>query len=349
MHDGLRSTAPSGGRAVQRVAIVGGGIGGLALAAALDPRRFAVTIYEAEPARARLGGGLVLWPSTMRALERLGGAKPLRDNGIEVRGGIHTLQGAFLRSAPDLGLLLVARPVLLAALQAAVPSSVRVEESTIHDPRTLDADVVVGADGVRSVVRGLIEPGRAQRLPTPYVALRGPVHDAVAADEEGEYWGPGALFGVVGAGGREGYWFTTHRSALQEPLAVPDVVGEFRRHLGRAGAPVIDRVLASAGRETTATGMWTTSALRRYVRGRYVVIGDAAHAMTPNLGRGACDAILDATSLADALAAGNLTRWQARRVPVTQAARITAGLVMRTALLDRGHAARDRLMRGLPG
>lgn len=343
----------SGGHPLRRVAIVGGGIGGLALAAALDPRQFAVTVYEAESDRARYGSGLVVWPSAMRALERLDAAKALRDKGIPLAGSIHTLPGRRLRGSPDLGLLMVARPALLAALQAAVPSSVRLEEATIADPRTLDADIVVGADGVRSVVRGVVDPARAQRLPTPYVALRGILSGPVAAGEEGEYWGPGALFGVLGARD-QAYWFTTHRSDLPEPLAVPEVVDEFRRHIGPRPAPVIVRALAAAGPGTSATRMWAAPPMRRYVRGRYVVIGDAAHAMTPNLGRGACDAILDATSLADALAvdasaAGNLKRWQARRVPATQAARVTASLVMRAALLDRGHRARDTFLRGLPG
>ncbi len=333
----------------QRVAIVGGGIGGLALAAALDPDRFAVTVYEAEPARARYGGGLVLWPSALRALERIGAAKALRDNGVPVGGGIHTLQGKRLRGSPNLGLLMVARPILLDSLRAAVPPVVAFEEVAIDDPRALDADIVVGADGVRSVVRGVIDPVRAERRPTPYVALRGVLDGAIAADEEGEYWGPGALFGVVGAQDASAYWFTTHRSTLLEPLALPEVVADFRHHLGPDPAPVIERVLASAGRATTATRMWTAPPLRRYVRDRYVVIGDAAHAMTPNLGRGACDAILDGVSLAEALAGGSLPRWQARRVPITQAARVTAALVMRTALLARGQTTRDRLLAGLPG
>lgn len=343
----MRSELASSAR--RRVAIVGGGIGGLALAAALDPRRFAVTVYEAEPGRAGTGGGLVVWPSAIRALERLGAAKVLRDKGVSVVGGIHTLEGRLLRGSPDLGLRVVGRPALLAALHAAVPSSVRIEAATIADPGALDADIVVGADGVRSVVRGVIDPARAQRLPTPYVALRGTLTEAIAASDEGEYWGPGALFGIVGVSDAGGYWFSTHRSDLPEPLEVPDVVDEFRRHLGPGRAPVIERVLATAGPPTSATRMWLAPAMRRYVRGRYVVIGDAAHAMTPNLGRGACDAILDATSLADALAAGTLRRWQARRLPVTQAARVGASLIMRTALLDRGHRTRDQLLHALPG
>ena len=68
----------------------------------------------------------------------------------------------------------------------------------------------------------------------------------------------------------------------------------------------------------------------------------ASHASLPNLGRGACDAILDAAALARTLDAGrSLASWQARRLPPTQAARLAAGGLMRLALLDRGQRTRD--------
>ena len=74
--------------------------------------------------------------------------------------------------------------------------------------------------------------------------------------------------------------------------------------------------------------------MRRYVRGRYAVIGDAAHAMTPNLGRGACEAIIDAVTLAAAMERGTVATWQARRVPLTQGYRVASGALMRLALQD---------------
>lgn len=333
------------------VTIVGGGIGGLALAAALDPTRFDVTLLEAEPSRRSLGAGIGLWPAARRALSRVGAWGDLDDETDEgqVAGSLFDIHGRRLVTVAGPDLLVVERPRLMAALARAVPPSVRMRVARIDDPAGLPGDLVVGADGVRSRVRALVHPPAAERVETDYVALRGIAARSDPSDI-GEYWGPGRLFGLAPLRDDRGYWFTTHRSALRpEPLPVQTVLAEARERFGDA-APVARRILelARADDATSATRMWTVPAMPRYVRGRYIVIGDAAHASLPNLGRGACDAILDAVSLARTLnGGGRLATWQARRLPVTQAARVTASGIMRFALLDRGHEARDRTVAAL--
>ncbi len=332
-----------------RVSIVGGGIAGLSLAAALDPTRFDVTVHEAQPGRAATGAALGLWPSARRALGRLGVLDVVERSGGQVSGGyLHDLTGRPLLRAPDVGLLMVARPVLLDALRAALPSSTRLVTEEVLDPRDLDADLVIGADGVRSVVRGLVAPGAADRRATPWVALRGIRDGDVHSSEVGEYWGAGRLFGIVPLVDGRTYWFTAQPSvAGPEPLDPSAVLTEAR--LAFAGAaPVIRRLLREAGLDTLATRLWVAPPMYRYLRGRYAVIGDAAHAMAPNLGRGACDAIVDAVTLADALQGGRrsgsrLWGWQARRVPLTQAARLASGRLMRVALAEAPR--RDRVLR----
>lgn len=333
----------------QRIAIVGGGIAGLTLAAALDPGRFEVRVHEAQPERSAIGGALGMWPSALRALARIGARSAVEAAGGRPSvGALRAITGEPLAGG-RLDLLMVPRPALLAALRAALPGSVRVEHAEIADPAGLDADVVVGADGVRSRVRGMVFPPAADRVETPYVALRGLLADDVPDEVIGEYWGPGVLFGIVPVRPGQTYWFTSHRSRLgPEPLSVPAVLAEARARFAGA-APVVGSTLAAAGPEVTATRLWTVPALPCYARDRYVVIGDAAHAMTPNLGRGACDAIVDAVTLADALHGGGLLRWQARRVPFTQLARVTSGGLMRLALLGRGHALRDKMIRSTAG
>ncbi len=347
----------------QRVSIVGGGVGGLTLAAALDPARHDVTIIEAAPDRAVIGGGLGLWPAAQRALRRIGAWDALApaatgSSGGEVGGTLYATSGQPLVSLGSTPLRIVGRPALLAALDAAVPPSVRRVTAQVEDPAALDGDVVVGADGVRSRVRGLVWAPADQRVATDYVALRGtPPVARLGVDPArhvGEYWGPGRLFGFTPLGLEHVYWFTTHRWSAHgrvapgEPLDVAAVLAQARETFAGA-APIIGRVLARTDPtdDVTATRMWVAPPMPRYTAGRYVVLGDAAHASLPNLGRGACDAILDAATLAGALehsAPGALLAWQARRLPPTQAARVTASALMRVALLDRGHAARDRLL-----
>ena len=319
----------------RQVAVVGGGIAGLTLAAALDPRRFAVTVHEAEPERAGAGFALGLWPAALRALSRIGAREAVAALGHRPPGaGLHTIAGRRLLPLGSPPLIMVQRPDLLAALRAAVPSEVRMSSGEVSDPAALDADLVIGADGVRSRVRPLVQPSAAERLPTPYVALRGLTTLPVRVREIGEYWGRGRLFGIVPAGPSGAYWFTSHRSALgPEPLD-PEVVLAEARAVFATAAPIVRTVLDRAGPEVSATRIWTAPPMRRYVRGRYAVIGDAAHAMTPNLGRGACEAIIDAVTLAAAMERGTVATWQARRVPLTQGYRVASGALMRLALQD---------------
>lgn len=329
---------------MRRVAIVGGGVAGLSLAAALDPARFEVTIHEEKPERTT-GAALGLWADARRALAGLGAdVEAEADSRLE----LHRLDGRRLLGvrAPDVAQ--VPRPRLMAALTAAAAPSTRHAGERIDDARALDADLVVGADGVRSSVRGVVAPAAGPRLSTPWVALRGVAPRVGELDGRHhvarEFWGSAGLFGdaPVSAGR---YWFTAHRSALgPEPLDARLVLREAREVFADA-APLVRATLADAADPSAvhdptddgpgavlATRLWTAPALTRYVRGRYVVIGDAAHASLPNLGRGASDAIVDAVTLARVMnRGGSLLTWQARRVPVTQAARFGAGLVMRAA------------------
>lgn len=348
-----------GGRPPLRVAIVGGGIAGLALAASLDPNTSTTTVHEAEPDRSGIGGGIVLWPDALRALARLGLQPTLEACSEPVVGGaVRDLTGRPLVRMPDAGMRLLTRPDLLGALETAVPDAVRHITQEVSDPRMLDADLVIGADGVRSRVRALVWPRGAERAATPWVALRGIAQEAVAAGEVGEYWGDGVLFGVMRLGPEQTYWFTSHRSALgPEPLDTETVVAQVRPQVARSSAaPALRRLLDTVDESTLATRLWAAAPLPRYVRGRYVVLGDAAHAMTPNLGRGACEAILDAVALGaalntagcrqDAATVGRVLRaWQLRRLPSTQAVRLASGAVMRVALAASWQHPRDRLLR----
>lgn len=336
----------------RRVAVVGGGIAGLTFAALLDQARFDVTVYEAQPERTT-GAALGLWPAARAALAEAGVDFPASTHAPV--GGLYRLDGARIATVRGPDIAMLRRPALMAALWRAQPASVRTVDELIDDPARLDAHVVVGADGVRSRVRGVVDPRAAARIETPYVTLRGMIPQGSLADElrplAGEYWGAGVMFGLapVGAGL---YWFTGHRSSLgPEPLSPVEVLAEARQLL-RGAAPQVRAVLdegactiSTPPDDLIATRLWVTPPMRRYARGRYAVIGDAAHAALPNLGRGASDAILDAASLARTLNRdGSLARWQARRLPYTQTARAVAGLGMRVALSPRRDALWQRFV-----
>ncbi|WP_018157630.1 FAD-dependent monooxygenase [Demetria terragena] len=140
------------------------------------------------------------------------------------------------------------------------------------------------------------------------------------------------MFGIAPLAGERTYWFSVHASDLAEPIDAEAAFAQAAERFTRA-APAVRELLANGAADTVPTRLWTTLPMSRYVNGRYVVIGDAAHAMMPNLGRGACSAIVDAATLAAAMNRGQgLSRWEARRVPATQLARLGSGALMRLAV-----------------
>lgn len=334
---------------MMRISVVGGGIAGLALAALLDPSRFTVSVHEHQPRREGLGTALGMWPSARRALRAIGAEhvlpEPLRASGA----GLYTADGApLLVSSSESELpVLVGRTTLLRALADAVPASVHRVEEQVTDPRELGADLVVGADGVHSVVRRASWGERTASRLTPYLVVRGlvgPDHTAY-----GEHWGAGRLFGITPVPGGATNWFCAYRSDMgPRRVDVREALADARSRFVDT-APVIREVLAEATPEATlAQRLWVAPPLPSYVRGRTVLIGDAAHAMTPNLGRGACEALVDAHVLARELNAGGpqevsraLRRYQARRVLPSQAVRLGSGALARVALAERLAAPRD--------
>ncbi|GAT86972.1 FAD-binding monooxygenase [Paenarthrobacter nicotinovorans] len=169
------------------------------------------------------------------------------------------------------------------------------------------------------------------------------------AGDVGEYWGRGEIFGLAPAVGGTN-WYASYRSDLGpdkvDVLEALDVTR--RRYAGYSEA--VKAVLAQASPETSlAQRIWTTPPLARYSRGNVVLVGDAAHAMTPNLGRGACEALIDAVTLGDLLneqpLVSALAAYGRKRVLRTQQLRLASALMGRVALAQGMQQWRDGLLR----
>ena len=333
---------------METITIVGGGIAGLALAAALDAGRFDVTVYEKRPELPGVGNALGMWPNAQRALARLGILDQARAvSPVLGSGSVRNAQGEPWITVDAGDMFGISRADLLQLLDAAVPASVHRITGQIRELPT-DGALVVGADGVHSVVRSKAwGPGTDARL-TPYLALRGTLPTPVAPDEVGEYWGRGDLFGMAAARGGS-FWYASYRSGLGPyGIDVPLVLEQARkRYAGHA--PSIRRALATATPEACLVQrLWTVPHLHSYVRGRAVLIGDAAHAMMPTLGRGACESLVDAVTLADLLNTlpenQALRAFDIRRRLRTRAVSLASSALGRVALADRGQPLRDRLL-----
>lgn len=359
--------------------MVGGGIAGLALAAALDPRRWEVTVVEARPDRPPAGTALAMWPAAMAALETAGAADAVRRSGIPLTDmTIRDRRRRIIARAPATGGLLVNRPELLAALRDALPRSVTQLVGTVTDPTTLarktGADLVVGADGVHSVVRRALWPGTRARQ-VGYLALRGispePVTGAV------ELWHESRLCGLSATADGSTNWYVCGRigerwPASERPGATAHDVATWDDAQANAVAvAAASRFGPQAKAVVAATDparllrqeIWTVPRLRSWrgglqVDGRHVpavLIGDSAQAMCPNLGRGACESLVDAAALARALndvAASDgldaaLASYERQRQPAARRIQLASRAVLTVSTLRRGAAARNALLRAV--
>jgi 2-polyprenyl-6-methoxyphenol hydroxylase-like FAD-dependent oxidoreductase len=330
------------------ITIVGGGIAGLALAATLDPDRFDVTVHEQRNVLPAVETSLAMWPEAQRALDAVGILPEIRAAGsaFEAMALRNATGKAWLRAgAPDV--IGISRADLLRQLDAAVPDSVtRVFGAVTSLPA---GGLLVGADGVHSVVRGAYWGPRSRERLSPYLALRGVINEPVPADSGGEYWGRGELFGIAPASRQRTYWYASYRSDLGPGgIDVEAALDLTRRRFSGKAAGIV-RVLAGATPEgTLAQRIWTVPALRSYVRAGSVLVGDAAHGMTPNLGRGACEALVDSVTLAELLNSRPLPEalkaYDKRRVLRSQALRVASSAMTRLVLAESAQPIRDRIL-----
>jgi 2-polyprenyl-6-methoxyphenol hydroxylase-like FAD-dependent oxidoreductase len=334
---------------MEAVAVVGGGIAGLALAARLDPGRFSVTVHERRKELPAVETSLAMWPEAQHALAAVGILAAVRSAGSRF-GGMALRDGSgnvFLRSQAA-GVIGVSRGELLRLLDGAVPDSVSRAYGPVRSPP--HADLVVGADGVHSSVRRAVWGERCRARLSPYLALRGIIDEPVPPGKGGEYWGRGQLFGVTPASQARTYWYASFRSELGPAgIDVEDALAMTRARFSGAAAGITRVLLSAAPEQTLAQRIWTAPPLRRYAKDGAVLVGDAAHAMTPNLGRGACEALIDAVALADLLNSSPLRdalqAYSRRRWLRTQALRVASCAMTRLALADRAQPLRDRLLR----
>lgn len=321
--------------------IVGGGVAGLALAAGLDPARFRVRLHERAPERRELGTVFGLWPHALRSLRALGLDDRVRELSRPAGGAtLFTASGRRLTTNPGpADARLIPRPDLLAVLGAAVPPAVERITGEVVDAAALGGDLVVAADGAYSVVRDRVW-GRAARR-TGVMAFRGVIDGDVAELNPGqvglhEFWGGRSLFGVTPNTRGTTNWY----ASMAEFAATPAEAIAWARDHYAGWPPVVGEVLRRADPERTLVNRIVEApTLRSLVRGRHVLVGDAAHAMSPNLGRGACEALVDAVALAEYLSTrpvpAALAAYERRRLVPGQAVRVASAAVRRLALNPR--------------
>lgn len=306
----MTTSSPPG----RSAAVVGAGIAGLAAAVALRRAGWTVTVHERAATLQALGAGLVLSPNAVHALDALGLGDAVRERGVPLSASalrrpdgraLSRLDGARLAARHGAPVLAVERAALHALLADAVgPDVVRCGED-VPDAAALagEHDLVVAADGIRSRTRAAGWPDAAAPSYAGYTAWRALVRTDQRLTEASETWGRRERFGVVPVGEGRVYVFATgtvpagaHASDGAAELA------ELRRRFGGWHAPIpalLDAVDPATVLRHDVHALPAVPATSH--RGTTVLVGDAAHAMEPNVGQGAGLALEDAVVLAHVL------------------------------------------------
>ncbi len=324
--------------------IVGGGIGGLATAIGLQRIGWRAQVLEQAPTLGEIGAGLSLWPNAIRSLSQLGVGERVRCCGVPAvsRGGLRVPSGDWLRRKhpDDVQVLMLLRADLHRALRGALPeawlrtgATVTAVDQTAQGAtviyrtpagaRRVSADLVVGADGVHSSTRRQLWPRAAAPAFEGRTVWRAVTRPGAGPVEESITLGPGQQFGMLPLPGTQVYWFLT--AAVAGPdVRYPDELAEVRRRLTGWHQPIGALLDATSSSAVLHHDVLTLDPLSSYISGRVALLGDAAHATSPDLGQGACQAIEDAVVLAAALdrqpnVAAALADYDRQRRPRTQA------------------------------
>lgn len=291
------------------VVILGGGIAGLSSGIALAKAGWAVRIYERAGRIEAMGAALSLWPNATEGLRQLGVLDAVHRRGSPIRSMLvadREQRPIIAEREIDGSAYIVTRSDLQSALYEALPAGTLVlgAEASIIEAHAggvrvrfasgedAAADLLVDAAGLRSTAA---DPAAVSyRGYGGVVALSDPVHDGGLNHLAAEYWGWGERFGLFELPGERRYWFYMRDQAAD--AAPPSA--DFIRSRAEGWAPAIGRaIMATPPERLVPFSIYARAVPIRLGSGRIVRVGDAAHAMEPNLGQGACQAIEDAVAL----------------------------------------------------
>ena len=308
--------------------IAGGGIGGLGLGIMLARRGWSVRIHERSPAIREIGSGISLRNNCIEVLERYGVFEKLEPHGTMLKLEKHfDWRGRFMQQRSMAGhhrTLVLPRETLVDVLAgAAREAGVEIVTSSLivgadpsgalisEDGRRRQADLAIGADGVRSRVRGSLPIGaRCDEYPTRVNRYLLPNRAFVEEDTMFEIWSGDRRVGIMPSGPGRTYIYAVMPARDEAACAMPLDVKNWS-----AAFPRLTEVFEAIGTVAGSQATYSLVTAPRWSFGRVALVGDAAHGMPPTLGQGAGLAMMNCHALAELVTADAdieraLKRWE---------------------------------------
>jgi 2-polyprenyl-6-methoxyphenol hydroxylase-like FAD-dependent oxidoreductase len=326
--------------------IIGGGIAGLAAANGLNKIGWQVLVYEQVPELNAAGAGLVLSANALKALRVMGLydpvlklGQPLHKFTIRSRKGKVLADTNHLQLSEQFGVqssISIHRAELQQALMAQlkpqqIQTGKRFKEFSQNGQKVTvsfdggssdTADLLIGCDGVHSAVRQQLVPGARKRF-AGYTCWRGislKMPAGINAHQATESWGTGDRFGIVPLTHERVYWFACLNAKLaQDPAMKAMGIEALQEQFRSYHAPIKELIGLTPPNALIWNDIIDLEPITSYTHGRVVLTGDAAHATTPNMGQGACQALEGTAVLIAQLAKLPLHKaleaYNAQRVP----------------------------------
>lgn len=306
------------------ISIVGGGIAGLATAIAFKKAGIKVTVFEAAPAIKSVGAGLGLAPNSIAALEKLGIADKVLKLGHELDAFcitdrhsklISETGGAAMRQQYGTDNFTIHRARLYQALleeleegtvvTSKVIREVKTETDSIllyfKDGSTHVCDYLIAADGIHSSIRKQLCPQSVVRY-AGYACWRGVVAiPGISLNTATEVWDKKGRLGIVPLKDGQVYWFACVNTPRNNPLYSKYSVEEVSRYFQDLHPMAYAIISKTEPPQLLYNDICDIEPLSQYAYDRVLLIGDAAHAATPNMAQGACQALEDAATLLSVL------------------------------------------------
>lgn len=309
----------------QTAIIIGSGIGGLSAAIALVQAGVQVEVFEKAHALRDVGAGIILYPNALQVLDALGVLEDV------ARAGCYLRQGKYLNAAgkvlaaldfTSVGMEVPTIAIHRADLQRVLSEKVGVNRihlgaacksighvgknrvcAELSDGSQAEADILIGADGLHSVVRNHLLGDGPPRFANCF-AWRGVTvldHPAILPGSGLMIFGRGLQFGATSIGQGRIYWFgaVADRHGVQGRTAKKDVLDTFKGWT----EPVEALIASTPDVGILSHDLYDRKPSRVWGRGPVTLLGDAAHPMTPFMGQGGCQALEDSFALAAAVKA----------------------------------------------